>query len=155
MEFELKTYKDFKIKYYLKENKLFFVYTTTSINSKNWLTIEQTLKKYNLNHYRLSNNLAIRTIEVSAYRNYKHFIHSLTMFISSKSKTPLKLKNLISLEKVLTMLSVKLNNKIYTISQLKNLISLDHNFNILQLFQFFIVYLIFIYKITQKNLEIM
>ena len=151
MEFELKTYKSFKIKYYLKKNNLFFLYSTTSLDSKNWLPIEQTLKKSNLNYYRLSNTLATKTIKASIYINFKQFIHSLTMFVCPKSTTPLKLKNLINLEKVLTLLGIKLNNKIYSISQLKNLISLNYNFNVLQLFQFFVIYLISIFKVTQKK----
>jgi len=149
MKFELKTYKVFKIKYYLKKNKLFFFYAATSLNLKNWLVIEQTLKKSNLNYYRLSNTLAVKTMKASIYTNFKQLIHSLTMFVNPKPKTTLKLKKLINLEKVLTLLSVKLNNKIYSISQLKILNSLNYNYTVLRLFHFFIVYLINASKLAQ------
>lgn len=151
MKFELKTYKVFKTKYYLKQNKLFFFYAATSLNIKSWLIVEQTLKKSNLNYYRLSNTLAIKTMKASIYSNFKQLIHSLTMLVSPKSKTVLKLKRLIELEKVLTLLSVKSNNKIYTISQLKNLNSLNYNQTVLRLFQVFIIYLTYASKITQKK----
>jgi len=153
MKFKLKTYKVFKTKYYLKQNKLFFFYAATSLSIKNWLAIEQTLKKSNLNYYRLSNTLAIKTIKTSVYTNFKQLIHSLTMLVDPGPKTILKLKKLINLEKVLTLLSVKLNNRIYSISQLKNLNSLDYNQTILRLFQFFIVYLTYVFKIAQKKIS--
>ena len=153
MKFELKTYKVFKIKYYLKKNKLFFFYTATSLNLKNWLVIEQTLKKSNLNYYRLSNTLAVKTMKASIYTNFKQLIHSLTMFVNPKPKTTLKLKKLINLEKVLTLLSVKLNNKIYSISQLKNLNSLNYNYTVLRLFQFFIIYLTNAFKLAQIKIS--
>lgn len=151
MEFELKTYKVFKIKYYLKKNIFFFFYTTTNLDLKNWLPVEQTLKKSNLNYYRLSNTLAIKTIKASIYTNFKQLIHSLTMFVEPQPTTLLKLKILANLEKVLTLLSIKLNNKIYSMSQLENLIFLNYNFNILQLYQFFIIYFVSLFKITHKN----
>lgn len=156
MKFELKTYKVFKTKYYLKQNKLFFFYTATSLNLKSWLAIEQTFKKSNLSHYRLSNTLAIKTINASIYCNFKQLIHSLTMLVNPEPKITLKLKKLIGLEKVLTLLSVKLNNKIYSISQLKNFDYLDYNQTVLRLFQIFIIYITWAFKIAQKkNFEIM
>jgi hypothetical protein len=153
MEFELKTYKVFKIKYYLKKNKLFFFCTTTSLELKNWLPIEQTLKHLNLDYYRLSNSLAIKTIKASIYKNFKQLIYSLTVLINFQLITSLKLKVLLNLEKILTLLSIKLNNKIYSILQLKNLIFLNYRFNILQLYQFFIIYFAFIFKLIQKKVS--
>ena len=152
MQFELKTYKVFKIKYYLKKNKLFFFCTTTSSQLKNWLLLEQILKKSNLNFYRLSNSLAIKTMKSSIYKNFKQLIHSLTLFVSFQLlQKYLKLKVLTKLENVLFLLSMKLNNKIYSILQLKNLIFLNYNFNILQLYQFFIICFTFLFKTTQKK----
>lgn len=150
MEFELKTYKIFKIKYYLKKKKLFF-FCTTNLQIKN-LLIEQTSKQLNLSYFRLSNKLAIRTIEFSIYKNFKQLIHSFTILVSFQL---LKLKTLTNLENVLILLSIKLNNKIYSILQLKNLIFLDYNFNILKFYRFFIIYFEFAFKIIQKNFEIM
>jgi len=152
MKFELKTYKVLKIKYYLKKNKLFFFYATASLNLKNWLVIEQTLKKSDLNYYRLFNTLAVKTINGSKYKNFKQLIHSLTMFVNPKpNKTTLNLKKLINLEKGLTLLNVKLNNNIYSISQLKNLNSLKFNHTVLRLFQLFIIYLTYAFKLAQKK----
>ena len=153
MKFKLKAYKVFKTKYYLKQKKLFFLYAATSLNVKNWLTVEQTLKKSNLNYYRLSNTLAIKTMKASIYTNYKQLINSLTILVNTGSKTALELKKLINLKNILTLLSIKLNNKIYSISQLKNLNSLDYNQAVLRLFQFFIIYLTYAFKITQKTLS--
>ena len=97
--------------------------------------------------------MARKTIKASIYTNYKQLIHSLTMFVNPKSKTTLTLKKLINLEKILTLLSVKLNNKIYSISQLKNLNSLDYTNTVLQLFQFFVVYLTYVFKLAQKKIS--
>ena len=78
------------------------------------------------------------------------------MLVKPEPKIILKLKRLIGLEKVLTLLSVILNNKIYSISQLKNLDYLDYNQTVLRLFQVFINYLTWAFKIAQKkNFEIM
>jgi len=155
MKLELKIYKVSKVKHYLTKNKLFFFYTATSLNLKNWLIIEQTLKNSKLEYYRVSNTLAIKTLKASIYINFKQLIHSLTMFVNPKLKTILKLKKLINLEKVLTLLSIKLNNKIYSSLQLKNLNFLNYKYTILRVFQFFIVYLTYVFKFTQKNFEIM
>ena len=153
MKFELKTYKVLKIKYYLKKNKIFFFYAVTSLNLKSWLVIEQTLKKSNLNYYRLSNTLTIKTMKTSIYTNFKQILHSLTMFVNPKPNTTLNLKKLINLEKVLTLLNIKLNNKMYSILQLKNLNSLDYNHIVLRIFRFFIVYLTYAFKLTQKKIS--
>ena len=78
------------------------------------------------------------------------------MLVNPEPKITLKLKKLIGLEKVLTLLSVKLNNKIYSISQLKNFDYLDYNQTVLRLFQIFIIYITWAFKIAQKkNFEIM
>ena len=153
MKFELKTYKVFKTKYYLKQKKLFFFYATTSLNVKSWLRIEQTLKNSGLNYYRLSNTLTIKTMEASTYSNFKQLIYSPTMLVDPKPKTALKLKKLINLNKVLTLLCIKLNNKLYSILQLKNLHFLDYNKTVLKLFHIFIIYLTYAFKITQKKLS--
>jgi hypothetical protein len=75
------------------------------------------------------------------------------MLVKPEPKTILKLKRLIGLEKVLTLLSVILNNKIYSISQLKNLDYLDYNQTVLILFQGFIIYLTWAFKIAQKKIS--
>jgi hypothetical protein len=151
MEFELKSYKVFKIKSYLKKNTLFFFYTTTSLNLKNWLLIEQTLKVSNLNYYRLFNTLTRKTLKKSVYINYKQLIHSLTMFVSPKSATTLKLKKLINLETVLTMISIKLNNKIYSVCQFKKLNLLNYNTNMLLLFHSLISHLTYSFRINTSQ----
>lgn len=101
----------------------------------------------------MSNTLAIKTMKESIYTNFKQQIHSLTMLVSSKPRVPLRLKKLTNLEKALTLLSVKLNNKIYSISQLKNLNSLNYNQTVLKLFQFFIIYLTYAFKLAQKKIS--
>ena len=158
MEFELKAYKIFKIKSYLKKNIFFFFYTTTSLNLKTWILIEQVFKISDLNYYRLFNTLTRKTLKKSTYKNYRHLIHSLTMFVSPKSTITLKLKKLIKLETVLTMLSIKLNNKIYSVCQFKKMNLLNYTANILLLFHSLIMHLLYCFRINiphKKNFEIM
>lgn len=153
MELELKTYKVFKIKQYLKKNKFFFFYATTSLNLKNWILIEQILKISSLKYHRLFNTLARKTLKTSIYKNYTNIIHSLTMFVSPKPTTALKLKKLTNLETVLTMLSIKLNYKIYSVYQVKSINLLNYATNVSIFVHSLVTYLIFCFRIEipQKN----
>ena len=80
------------------------------------------------------------------------------MFVSPKSTITLKLKKLIKLETVLTMLSIKLNNKIYSVCQFKKMNLLNYTTNILLLFHSLIMHLLYCFRINiphKKNFEIM
>ena len=145
MKFELKSYKVLKIKYYLKQNNFFFFFAIASLNLKNWVLIEQALKKSNLKYYRLINTITKKLLKKSIYKNYCLIINSLTMFVNSKQITT-ELKNWINLENFLSLLCVKLNNKMYSVAQLKTLNSLDYKINISLFFQSLILQLMFCFR---------
>jgi hypothetical protein len=147
MKFELKFYKVLKIKYYLKKNYYFFFFATTSPNLIKWRLIEQALKKSNLKYYRLINSVTRKILKKSIYKNYRQLINSLTMFVYSEKTTVVKLKNI---ENSVTLLCIKLNNKMYSIAQLKKFNFFNYKTNILLFFQSLILQLIFCFKIQTK-----
>lgn len=133
MDFKLKNYKLLKNKQYIKTTKLFFVYNGNNLNFENWILIEQILNKLNLTFYKIYNTLIIKNLLNSIYTNLKHLIHSNIIFINTNIKTKIKLKNLINLNVILTLLCIKLNNKIYSTAQIKNVNLLDYNAKVLRL----------------------
>jgi hypothetical protein len=129
MEFELKNYKFLKIKYYLKKTNFILFFNGTNQNLKNWILIEQSLKKKNLNFYKIHNKLIIKAINNSIYKNLKFLVNGVIIFLQPNTITLLKLKTLITINPLLTLLSIKLNNKFYSISQLKNIMFLNFKKN--------------------------
>jgi len=129
MEFELKNYKFFKIKHYLKKTHFFFFFNGINLNLKNWILIEQTLKKLKLKFYKIYNALIIKAIKNSIYENIKSLISGLIIILKPNSENLLKLKKLLTINPLLTLLSIKLNNKLYSIPQLKKIIFLDFKKN--------------------------
>lgn len=139
MQFSSKDYKILKTKNYLKENYLFFFFNSIHRNSNDGIIIEQNLKKFNLNYYKIFNKTSKTTINNSIYKNSNELINSMTIFIKPISHSlELKKSNLLSCFEPLmfNMLAVKLNNKIYSTSQLKEINTLNYKDTKLLLFQF-------------------
>jgi hypothetical protein len=139
MQFSSKDYKILKTKNYLKENNLFFFFNSIHRNSNDGIIIEQNLKKFNLNYYKIFNKTSKTTINNSIYKNSNELINSMTIFIKPISNSiELKKSNLLSCFEPLlfNMLAIKLNNKIYSTSQLKELNTLNYKDAKLLLFQF-------------------
>ena len=139
MQFSSKDYKILKTKNYLKENSLFFFFNSIHRNSNDGIIIEQNLKKFNLNYYKIFNKTSKTTINNSIYKNSNELINSMTVFIKPISYSlELKKSNLLSCFEPLmfNMLAIKLNNKIYSTSQLKELNTLNYKDSKLLLFQF-------------------
>lgn len=139
MQFSSKDYKILKTKNYLKENSLFFFFNSIHRNSNDGIIIEQNLKKFNLNYYKIFNKTSRTTINNSIYKNSNELINSMTVFIKPISHSlELKKSNLLSCFEPLmfNMLAIKLNNKIYSTSQLKEISTLNYKDTKLLLFQF-------------------
>ena len=139
MQFSSKNYKILKTKNYLKENNLFFFFNSIHRNSNDGIIIEQNLKKFNLNYYKIFNKTSKTTIKNSVYKNSSELINSMTVFIKPISQSiELKKSNLLSCFEPLlfSMLAIKLNNKIYSTSQLKEMTTLNYKDVKLLLFQF-------------------
>ena len=138
MQFSSKDYKILKTKNYLKENSLFFFFNSIHRNSSDGIIIEQNLKKFNLNYYKIFNKTSKTTINNSIYKNSNELINSMTIFIKPISPLELKKSNLLSCFEPLmfNMLAIKLNNKIYSTSQIKEINTFNYKDTKLLLFQF-------------------
>lgn len=121
MKFELKNYKFFKIKLWLKK-EFFLLYNIN--NFKNTIKDNQNYKKFELNYYKIPNNLTKIVLKKSIYKNYIGLINGHLIFI--KSKKELNLHNLTNLSVGLTLIAVKLNNKIYPVLKFNNLTSMNY-----------------------------
>lgn len=123
MDFKFKTYQKVKLKKFFKNNDLFLLFHSAKLNLTKWMFIEQNLKKLRLNYYKPLNKTTAKTLKDSIYKNFSSNIAGFVLFINPSSKNtelnlPLILK---SLKPSFTLVSIKLNNKIYSTTQLKGL----------------------------------
>nr|BBC77614.1 hypothetical protein [Nitzschia sp. PL1-4] len=135
MDLNTKTYQILKLKKYFKNNDLFFLFHSTKLNLTKWTLIEQNLKKLKLNYYKPLNKTTIETLKNSVYANYNSNIAGFILFICSNYKTTeLNLKSMLkSLKLSFSLVSVKLNNKVYSVSQLNGLNELSYKKNVFKL----------------------
>ena len=133
MEFNNKHYKFKKTKVYLKQESIFFICTSNNLNSKNNLKFKQTLKKKNLTCLTIRNELAKKFLKKSIFKNFSILINGPVCFI--KPEHPLKveetLKTLTNINDSITMIGLKINNKIYSMNQIKTLNLLNYSKNVI------------------------
>ena len=129
MDFNLKTYKHLKIKYYLKTINFFFFFHGASLDSESWTKTEQALVKNKLKYYRVFNALMTNTLSCSIFRNLTTLLHGPVLLINSNHQklTSKKLKNI---NPLINLLCLKLNNKVYSKKQIKNIKELSYIKNI-------------------------
>ena len=131
----LKKYQLTKIKKEIKNNKVIFFFHTTNLNSKNELKINKILFEEKLKSFNIKNNLLKIAFKESIFVNQSFLVKGSLCFLSNKLKKNIdnKLKDLLNFKSNLTLVAIKLNNKIYVIDQLKTLTNLDYinNFKIL------------------------
>ena len=129
MDFNLKTYKHHKIKTSFQQFNLLFFLHSPFLNSKISIKMNQKLLKFNLQHYKVSNKLFNNTIKNSVFTHLAVSIHaSIVLLHSSQS-----ISSYTQLTKInsLTLLSLRLNNKIYSKKQLKKLKKISYLQNVL------------------------
>jgi hypothetical protein len=149
MQLSSKDYKILKTKNFLKKDNLLFFFNSIHRNSNDEIIVEQKIKKFNLNHYKIFNKTSKTTINNSIYKNSNELINSMTVLIKPISnKIELKKSDLSTCFEPLlfNMLAIKLNNKIYSTSQLKNVVTLNYRDIKLLLFQFILTNLKLIFK---------
>lgn len=153
MQFNLKNYQISKTKQYLKENNFLFFSIGANQKAQNWLTTEQGLHKLRLNYHKIYNNITIKIIKNSTYKNSLNMINSTFFFIKPMSnKLLIKKKLLNGLNSILfNILSIKLNKKIYAISQVKQMSSFNYKTNMAVMYQFLITNLKSSYTIVKKD----
>jgi hypothetical protein len=144
MQLTSKKYKILKTKNYFKKNNLIFFFNSIHRNSTNGIIIEQNIKKFNLNYYKIYNKTSKLTLNNSVYINSNELINSMTVLVKPIYKSmELKKSKIYGCFKPLlfNMLAVKFNNKIYSKCQLQELITFNykdtkllfHQFNITNL----------------------
>lgn len=118
-----KKFQNWKIKNYIKNNKLLLFINSSRITYRNWLETEQLLKQFDLKFYTVKNNICINVLKNSLYKNSIQTINCTVLLSYQKSikKISLFLKHLPNVNLLLVALTVKINNKIYIIPQFKNL----------------------------------
>jgi hypothetical protein len=153
MDFNSKTYQITKLKKYFKRESLFFLFNSTKLNLMRWASTEQTLKKLNLNYYTFLNKTTIKTLKSSIYKNASSNIAGFIIFINLTHRH-IEL-NLGSVLKVLkpsfTLVSLKLNNKVYSTAQIKGLNELSYNKSVFNLYRVLDKQLKTSYIITNKK----
>ena len=126
MDFTLKVYKRFKIKFYLKKKKFFFFFHGTSLKNENWIKIEQTLANHKLSYHKILNKLMIYLLKKSIFTNLITLTHGPTILLRSNN-AELALNNI---NPFIHLLGVILNHKIYHKNQIKNLKKLSYLENV-------------------------
>ena len=122
MKFTVKTYKHSALKICFKKFRFFFLYNT--IVEKNNFKILQELKTLELRHCKLYNTLTIIIMQNSIYQNYTSLINGLVMMVLPK--TTMNLNTLAQFNDIVTLVGVKINNKIYSIKQINLVIKFNY-----------------------------
>ena len=153
MDFNLKDYQILKLKKYFKKNSFFFLFQSAKLNLTQWTATEQELKKLKLNYYKTLNGTTLKTFEKSIYKNSSPTITNFVILIDSKFKTTEfdleRLKK--DLKPSFSMISLKLNNKIYSPVQLKGVKSLSYKKNMFNLHRSLDQHLKTGYRLTNKK----
>jgi len=153
MDFNFKTYQIAKLKKYLKDESLFLLFNSTKLSLTKWTFTEQNLKKLKLDYSKFLNKTTVKTFKNSIYKNFSSNIVGFILFVNSNQKH-IEL-NLTSLAKTLkssfTLISIKLNNKIYSTSQIKGLSDLSYNKSVFNLYRVLDKQLKTTYLLTSKK----
>ena len=153
VDFNSKDYQILKLKRYFKNNGFFFLTHSAKPNLKQWVVMEQNLKKLKLDYYKTLNSTAFKTLDNSIYCNSKSVITGFVMFINPKFKTTeFELDTLSkSLKPTFSLISIKLNNKVYSPTQLKGFKNLSYKKNMFNLHKSLDRHLKTSYKMTNKR----
>jgi len=129
MDFNLKTYKRFKIKYYIKTTNYFFFFHGTSLNNENWINIEQLMANHKLKYSRIINKIMINTLSNSIFKNLTLLIHGPIILLNSNNAN-LTFKELENINPSMKLLGFRLNNRVYSKKQVEKLKKLSYLENI-------------------------
>lgn len=152
MELTTKNYKTSKIRNYVRINHTFFLFNGNTLNSNDWIITEQALKNMNFKYYKIFNKAAIKTLNKSIYQQVKNTINGITFFIRPTPELSSITKKVLfnNFEPLLlSLIALKINNKIYSSKQLKNTYSLNYRSNKLLIYQFSVTHLKFYYNFSK------
>ena len=142
-----------ELKKYFKNNNFFFLFHSAKLNLNQWTITEQNLKKLKLNYYKTLNGTTLKTLKNSIFRNVSSVISSFVVFIDPKFKTTEFDLDLLTktLKSSFSLISLKLNNKIYSPAQLKGVKSLSYKKNMFNLHKSLDRHLKSSYRLTNKK----
>jgi hypothetical protein len=121
MKITLKYYKFLKIKLQLKKNEILLFYYLDDSYSKTWFIIEKSLKKLNLKHYKLQNQIAKKVFNESIYIKFKHLVTGPIIFVTFKILIDLSFSAFYKINKALTLIGIKLNITFYLRNQISTI----------------------------------
>ena len=131
MKIKTKNHKLEKIKYYYKTKKLLFLFDSYNSNTKEWLNIEQKIKKSNFKYYKILNTITKNFLKKTIFTNFEPTIlGSLKLTFLKNNKGTINLPQI--KKKVFTnfkLYKIKLNNKFYSQNQIKNMKVLNYKTN--------------------------
>ena len=133
MKFNTKQYKVFKIKHHFKKAKFFIFCHGTNSNISEWLNVEQDLVRSQLSYYRSYNSLTKKSISDSIFKNLTKLANSPLFFVSMYKEKPMNqaLTKMIAVNKLLTSMCIRMNNRIYSVPQLINISTLSYITNMI------------------------
>ena len=154
MDFNLKDYQVLKLKKYFKKNGFFLLFHSAKLSLNQWVVVEQELKKLKLNYHKTLNGTTLKTLEKSIYRNYSPVVTNFVIFVDPKFKaTELDLESLRKeMKPSFSLISLKLNNKIYSPSQLKGVKTLSYKKNMFNLCRSLDEHLKTSHRLTQQKI---
>jgi hypothetical protein len=133
MDFNLKTYKCFKINNYFRTIKLFFFFHGISLNHEHWIKTEQILINNQLQYFKVFNTILLNTLKNSVFKNLINLIHGPVIIICNKNT--LVKNQLENVNTLISLLCLKLNNKVYSQQQIRNIKKLTYEKNVFLLYK--------------------
>jgi hypothetical protein len=128
---EFQEYQFWKIKNFLKKQKILFFFNSSRIKHSNWLEAEKLSKKCDVNYHTINNNATLNLIKISVYKNIYRIVNCMLLVIQQKTKNlSLFFNSVNDLKPLFEPVALKLNNKIYLIEQLETLKILNFKKNI-------------------------
>jgi len=77
----------FKLTKYIKKNDLFFVFHSAKSSLDKWASVEQSLKKLNLEYYKPLNRVTSKVLKNSVFKNFSSVIGGFILFINPSDKS--------------------------------------------------------------------
>lgn len=149
----LKKYQTIKINSYIKINTFLLFFQSNKSKNISWKKNEQTLKKLKLTYYKTINKIVLRKFKNSIYKNFTTLISGVILLVTTTDKKRFekfeKIKK--TLQSNFSLISVKLNNKIYSVNELQKISYLSHTQNLFIFYQSLERFLKVNYVFCNKN----
>lgn len=131
MSKNLKKFKLYKIKQYLKTQSIVFFFNTTNLKKINWLKIEQELFNSQLKYHKINNSITNYALKDSTFSSISPLINGeLCLIYFNNFQSELNIQKFIKINKTMQILGVKLNKNFYSKAQLTTISTLNYNTNI-------------------------